>query len=159
MYYKVCAEQFAFYRQNTPLRNFLNHPLPNIMQQRRGYLRHTKVRILNSINSQRYTIINDKQEVYLEYGTQFRHAWSSIHDNLTKLTHGQCLYSVASRPESCQVAFETFRGTSILNCVYARTHIPQLRHLISLCSHNLKLSASRYARFSELTNTERLIST
>jgi len=41
------------------------------MQQRRGYLRHTKVRTWNSIISKKNTIINEKQEVYLDYGTQF----------------------------------------------------------------------------------------
>ena len=80
-------------------------------------LRHTKERIWNSIK--------EKQEVYLEYGTQFRHAISSIHDNLTKLTYGQYIYSVASKPEFCQAALENFLEISILNCVSTRTHIPK----------------------------------
>jgi len=107
-------------QKNTPLRKSLNQPLTTKMQQRRGYLRHTKVHIWNSINSKRNTIINEKQKVYLEYDTQFRHALSSIHDNLAKFAHGQCLYSVASRREFCQVASETFVETSILNCFSTR---------------------------------------
>jgi len=41
----------------------------------------------------------------------------------TTLIYG--LHSVASRPEFCQVASETFVETSILNCFSTRTHIPK----------------------------------
>jgi hypothetical protein len=87
------------------------------------------------------TIINEKQEVYLEYGTQFRHALSTIHDNLTKFTHGQCLGSLAYRPESGQVNLETFVGTSIQTCVSTRTLIvikAYYQSLIVIISNSLR---------------------